>query len=191
VFDGRKDTPYASEIDLTNPLNMYGKSKLDGEENTKTGERALPDPANQLGIQRTGNSFVNKVLEWSRKNSLLRIVDDQVGSPTWARMLAEITILLLAQNQTNLHEKIRERSGIYHLAGSGYTSRYEWAKQILANDPHRAEQTVQALEPGSTKEFPTPATRPLFSALDCSRFEKTFGLRLPPWNSTLELAMAG
>ena len=190
VFDGRKDTPY-TEIDLTNPLNMYGKSKLDGEENIKQAGDAFLILRTSWVYSVRGNSFVNKVLGWSRKNSLLRIVDDQVGSPTWARMLAEITTLLLAQNETDLPEKIRERSGIYHLAGSGHTSRYEWAKQILANDPHRSEQTVQTLEPGSSKEFPTAATRPLFSALDCSRFEKTFGLRLPPWNSTLGLAMAG
>jgi dTDP-4-dehydrorhamnose reductase len=77
------------------------------------------------------------------------------------------------------------------LAGSGYTSRYEWAKQILASDPRRSEQIVQTIEPAPSAEFPTPAIRPLFSALDCSRLEKTFGLRLPPWNSILELAMAG
>jgi dTDP-4-dehydrorhamnose reductase len=131
------------------------------------------------------------VLGWSRKNSLLRIVDDQVGNPTWARLLAEITILLLAQNQANQYEKLREASGIYHLAGRGFTSRYEWAKQILANDPRRSEQVVQTIEPAHSDEFRTPAIRPLFSALDCAHFENTFGLRLPPWDSTLGLAMAG
>jgi dTDP-4-dehydrorhamnose reductase len=77
------------------------------------------------------------------------------------------------------------------VAGSGYTSRYEWAKQILANDPNRFEQMAQTIEPGRSEEFPTPATRPLFSALDCTYFERTFGLRLPPWDSTLKLAMTG
>jgi dTDP-4-dehydrorhamnose reductase len=106
-------------------------------------------------------------------------------------MLADMTTLLLAREQANGYEGLRERSGIYHLAGSGYTSRYEWAKQILAGDPRRSEQSVQSVEPGRSTDFPTPAVRPLFSALDCSRFEDTFGLRLPPWRSTLELAMAG
>ena len=189
VFDGRKDTPY-TESDITNPLNMYGKSKLKGEENIKQAGDAYLILRTSWVYSLRGNSFVNKVLGWSRKNSLLRIVDDQVSSPTWARMLAEITVLVLAQNQVDQYEKIRDRGGIYHLAGSGYTSRYEWAKQILANDPRRSEQTVQTLEPGSSEEFPTPATRPLFSALDCSHFENTFGLRLPPWNSSLDLALA-
>jgi dTDP-4-dehydrorhamnose reductase len=190
VFDGSKDSPY-TESDRTNPLNMYGKSKAMGEEHIQQAGDAYLILRTSWVYSMRGNSFVNKVLGWSRKNSTLRVVDDQVSSPTWARMLAEITVLLLAQNQENLREKIRERSGIYHLAGGGYTSRYEWAKHILANDPHRSEQIVQSLAPGRSEDFPTPAIRPLFSALDCTYFEKTFGFQLPPWNSTLELAMAG
>jgi dTDP-4-dehydrorhamnose reductase len=190
VFDGRAKTPY-TEMDPTNPLNMYGKSKLEGEEHIQQAAGAYLILRTSWVYSLRGNSFVNKVLAWARKNRTLRIVDDQVSGPTWARMLAEISVLALAQNQANGYESIRERSGVYHLAGSGYVSRYEWAKQILANDPLRAEQTVQAVEPVRSAEFPTPATRPLFSALDCSHFEETFGLRLPPWDRTLELAMAG
>jgi dTDP-4-dehydrorhamnose reductase len=190
VFDGQKGTPYV-ESDLTNPLNMYGKSKLLGEDHIKQAGGTYLILRTSWVYSLQGNSFVNKVLGWSRKHSLLRIVNDQVSNPTWARLLAEITILLLAQNQGNRYEKLREGSGIYHLAGGGYTSRYEWAKQILANDPHRSEQIVRTLEPGRSEEFPTPAIRPLFSAVDCTRFENTFGLRLPPWSNTLELAMAG
>ena len=100
------------------------------------GEENIKQAGNAYLILRTswvyglrGNSFVNKVLGWARKNSTLRIVDDQVSSPTWARMLAQITSLLLAQNQGNLYQNIHEQCGIYHLAGSGYTSRYEWANR--------------------------------------------------------------
>lgn len=190
VFDGRGNTPYR-ENDITSPLNMYGKSKLMGEESIQQAGGAYLILRTSWVYSLRGNSFVNKVLGWARKNSTLRVVKDQVSNPTWARMLAEITSLLLAQNHGSLYDQIHEQCGIYHLAGSGYTSRYEWAKQILANDPHRSEQTVQGIEPGLSEEFPTPATRPLFSALDCSRFEETFGLRLPPWSSTLKLAMTG
>ena len=190
VFDGKADAPYR-ETDFTNPLNTYGKSKLEGEENIRQATDSYLILRTSWVYSLRGNSFVNKVLGWSRKDKILRIVDDQVSGPTWARVLAEITMLSLAQNQANGYERLRERSGIYHLAGSGYTSRYEWAKQILAYDRRRAEQTVQTVEPSRSAEFPTPAIRPLFSALDCSRFEETFGLRLPPWGSTLELAMAG
>ena len=190
VFDGRGNTPY-TENALTSPLNVYGKSKLMGEENIGQAGDAYLILRTSWVYSLRGNSFVNKVLGWARKNRTLKIVDDQVSSPTWARMLAEITSLLIAQNRVNLHDRIHEQCGIYHLAGKGYTSRYEWAKQILANDPQRAEQTVQVIEPGRSEDFPTPATRPLFSALDCTHFEKTFGLQLPSWSSTLKLAMTG
>lgn len=190
VFDGKIKRLY-TETDATNPLNVYGNSKLMGEKNIKQASDAFLILRTSWVYSLRGNSFVNKVLGWARKNSMLKIVDDQVGNPTWTRMLAEITGLLLAQNQENLYDRIHEQCGIYHLAGSGYTSRYEWARQILASDPRRWEQTAQIIEPGRSEDFVTPAARPLFSALDCSHFENTFGLRLPPWSSTLKLAMAG
>ena len=188
VFDGGKNALY-TETDQTNPLNMYGKSKLMGEENIRQAGEAYLILRTSWVYSLRGNSFVNKVLKWSRQNKTLKVVSDQVSSPTWARTLAEITSFVLAQNKKDLYENIHERHGIYHLAGSGFTSRYEWAKQILANDPERSEQIVQAIEPALSEEFPTPAVRPLFSALDCSQFEETFGLQLPAWNSTLQLAM--
>jgi dTDP-4-dehydrorhamnose reductase len=188
VFDGRKNAPY-TESDQTNPLNVYGKSKLIGEENIRQAGDAYLILRTSWVYSLRGNSFVNKVLKWSRQNKNLKIVSDQISSPTWARMLAEVTSLVLAQNKKDLYENIHERRGMYHLAGNGSTSRYEWAKHILANDPERSEQIVQAIEPARSEEFPTPAVRPLFSALDCAHFQATFGLQLPGWNSTLQLAM--
>ena len=188
VFDGTSDVPY-TELDRTNPLNVYGQSKLMGEENIKQAGDAYLILRTSWVYSLRGNSFVNKVLGWARKNEVLKVVSDQIGNPTWARMLAGITSLMIAQNNSNLLEIIRERRGVYHMAGSGYTSRYEWAKQILANDPNLSEQVVQSLESALSKDFPTPATRPLFSALNCTRFEETFGLQLPAWDSALELAM--
>jgi len=188
VFDGKKDIPY-TENDPTHPLNTYGRSKLMGEENIKQAGDAYLILRTSWVYSLRGNSFVNKVLGWARKNENLKIVSDQISGPTWARMLAGITSLMLAQNNANLLEIIRERRSVYHLAGAGYTSRYEWAKEILVNDPNRTEQIVRDLEPARSDDFPTTAVRPLFSALDCTRFEDTFGLKLPNWNSTLKLAM--
>jgi dTDP-4-dehydrorhamnose reductase len=188
VFDGKKDIPY-TENDPTHPLNTYGRSKLMGEENIKQAGEAYLILRTSWVYSLRGNSFVNKVLGWARKNENLKIVSDQISGPTWARMLAGITSLMLAQNNANLLEIIRERRSVYHLAGAGYTSRYEWAKEILVNDPNRTEQIVRDLEPARSDDFPTTAVRPLFSALDCTRFEDTFGLKLPNWNSTLKLAM--
>jgi dTDP-4-dehydrorhamnose reductase len=188
VFDGRKNAPY-TETDPVNPLNMYGKSKVMGEENVKQAGEAYLILRTSWVYSVRGNSFVNKVLKWSRQNRNLKVVSDQVSSPTWARTLAEVTGFVLAGHKKDLYEAICERGGIYHLAGAGFTSRYEWAKQILANDAKRSEQIVQAIEPASSEEFPTPAVRPLFSALDCTLFEEKFGLRLPDWNESLRLAM--
>jgi len=188
VFDGKRDTPY-TENDPVNPLNVYGESKLKGEENVQQAGGAYLILRTSWVYSLRGNGFVNKVLGWARKNETLKIVSDQISTPTWARMLAEITNFVIVRNNANLLEIIRERRGVYHASCHGYTSRYEWAKQILANDPARTEQIVRSIEPALTGDFPTPAVRPLFSALDCTRFEKAFSLQLPDWSSILKLAM--
>ena len=188
VFDGAKGQPYV-ESDAPNPLSVYGQSKL-------AGEQAIQSVGGAYLIMRTAwvystrrDSFVAKVLQWARKNEHLKIVSDQVSNPTWARMLAETTALLLAQSGPDRAAYFNEKRGLYHLAGSGYASRFEWAQRILENDPHKDEQITRALEPAAPADFPTPAPRPLFSALDCARFEQTFGLRLPEWQTALRLAM--
>ena len=130
-------------------------------------------------------SFVTKVLEWARKKELLRVVDDQISNPTWARLLAESTTQILVNGVGCL----RERTGLYHLAGGGYATRYAWAQEILKLDPRKQEQIVKQLLPALSVDFPTPAQRPLFSALECRKFEQVFNLRLPPWDAALKLAM--
>lgn len=188
VFDGQKSSPYV-ETDPTNPLNIYGRSKLEGE------KTALQAHSKSL-IFRTSwvyslrkESFVTKVLAWSRQHKTLRVVSDQVSNPTWARMLAEITAQVVARGGRQPAGWLNERGGVYHLAGSGYASRLEWAQAILRFDPRPEEQTTTELLPASTTDFPTPAARPLFSALDCSLFESVFDLYLPNWLPSLKLAM--
>jgi dTDP-4-dehydrorhamnose reductase len=188
VFDGKKGGAY-TESDPAAPLGVYGQSKL-------AGELAIQAVGGAFLILRTSwvysmrrDSFVSKVLEWSRTQTTMRVVEDQVSNPTWCRMLAEITSQLLAMAGEHSSAWLKERSGIYHLAGWGYASRFEWAQAILANDPKREEQAIQELQPALTSEFPTPAQRPLFSALNCDRFFDTFGLKLPAWQDALRLAM--
>jgi dTDP-4-dehydrorhamnose reductase len=188
VFDGYKNQPY-SESDQPNPLNVYGASKL-------AGEAAIRQSGCQHLIFRLSwvyslrrSSFVTKVLEWARAQTILRVVSDQISNPTWCRVPAQATAdLLLSQTQDPL-PWLNERSGLYHLACTGYASRYEWAQEILTLDPHKAEQTVRRLEPALTAEFPTPARRPLFTALDCQLFTLTFGLQLPGWRAALQQAL--
>jgi dTDP-4-dehydrorhamnose reductase len=188
VFDGNNSQPY-QESDTPNPLGMYGKSKF-------AGEMVIQEIGGAFLILRTSwvyslrrDSFVTKVLSWARQQSSLRIVDDQVSNPTWCRMLAETTAQLLAKAGEQPHGWIKVRSGLYHLAGSGYTSRFDWAEKILEYDPLKDEQIVQELHPAKTSDFPAPALRPLYSALNCDLFTETFGLRLPDWEQALALAM--
>lgn len=191
VFDGKKGSPY-TETDAPNPINVYGLTKLHGEQAIQQVDGVyLIFRTSWVYTLRTSagslrrDSFVIKVLQWARQNEVLRIVDDQIANPTWARMLAEITSQVLARGEEYIHE----RAGLYHLAGSGFASRFEWARLILDLDPNRHEQMVKELLPAPTSDFLTPARRPLFSALNCDNFAATFGLRLPPWEATLRMAI--
>lgn len=188
VFDGLQRQPYV-ETDAPGPLGVYGKTKLEGE----------------LAVERTGGaylilrtawvyslrreSFVTKVLKWSRQNETLKMVTDQVRSPTWARLLAEATAQVLSLAGKHTIPWLAERKGLYHLAGSGQASMFEWAQEILVADPHREEQIVRQMIPAKTDQFPTPAQRPLYSVLDCRKFTDTFGICLPSWQGALRLAL--
>lgn len=188
VFDGKKGTPYV-ETDAPNPLNEYGRSKLAGEQAVQSaGGVALIFRTSWVYSLRVGG-FVNKVLQWSRQQEVMRVVDDQTGSPTWARMLAEATALVIARGGNDVRGFLHGREGIYHLAGSGVASRFEWAREVITRDPAKAEQVVKELLPAKSDEFPSQVTRPAYSALDCSRFENTFGIPVPDWKLGIRLAL--
>jgi dTDP-4-dehydrorhamnose reductase len=188
VFDGNKGSPYV-EIDATNPLNVYGQTKLEGEQAiAASGCVNLVLRTSWVYSMRTGG-FVTKVLQWARTQEVMRVVDDQISSPTSARMLAEVTALILAQGRNDVADYLREKGGLYHCAGGGSCSRYEWAKAILDLDPHKEEQVVKQLLPAKSREFPMLAKRPDFSALDCEKFEKILGVNISNWKNNLELSM--
>lgn len=182
VFDGALGRPY-TESDTPNPLNVYGESKLAGEESIQKAGGAYLILRTSWVYSMNGNNFVTKLLQWARKTPDLKVVDDQIGNPTSARALAEIISQLLAKAGDELFNFFEKNAGLYHLAGRGYASRFDLAKEIIALKP---DLTV-SLQPARTADFPAPAQRPLFSALDCALFESTFGLRLPEWQSALEL----
>ncbi len=188
VFDGEKGSPYV-ERDVPNPLNVYGMSKLEGEEAVRQAGGAYLILRTSWVYSLRQGGFVTKVLQWSRSQKVLRMVIDQVGSPTSARLLAEVTAQLLAKADMDRFRWIEERKGLYHLAGQGTASRYEWAQEIIKHDPHPEQQILQELQPALTAEFPSPARRPRFSALDCQEFTDTFGLYLPDWKNGLALTM--
>jgi nucleoside-diphosphate-sugar epimerase len=133
VFDGSKGTPYI-ETDEPHPLGVYGRSKLAGEEAIRSGKADYLILRTSWVYSRNRSSFVTKVLEWSRKQEVMSVVDDQVSNPTWARRLADVTARLLSKEPGFL----RERSGLYHVAGNGYASRMDWARKIIELDPNHA-----------------------------------------------------
>jgi dTDP-4-dehydrorhamnose reductase len=188
VFDGLKGSPYV-ETDISNPLGVYARTKLEGEQVVQqTGGVFLILRLSWMYSLRR-DSFVTKVLGWSRQQRSLRMVTDQIGNPIWARTAAEATAQLLAMGSADIVPWLAERSGLYHFVGPDHASRYEWAQAILRLDPQPQEQVTEQVLPALTDEFPTPARRPLFSALDSRKFSQTFGLHLPPWEAALRLAM--
>ena len=188
VFDGTKGSPYV-ETDTPKPLSVYGQTKLEGEQAVgASGCVNLVLRTSWVYSMRQGG-FVTKVLQWARTQEVMRVVDDQISGPTSARMLAEITALILAQGRDDVYGYLGEKGGLYHCAGGGSCSRYEWAKAILELDPHKEEQKVKELLPAKSSDFAVPANRPMVSVLNCERLNQKTGLSCPEWKSDLRMVM--
>ena len=128
------------------------------------------------------------MLRLGRERSELRIVNDQVGAPTWARFIAEATAQILRQLGDG-HNAIGDRAGIYNLTATGAVSWYGFASAIFTEANARLGMSPPKLIPITTAEYPLPARRPANSRLDNSRFSVTFGLTPPPWDKMLKLCM--
>lgn len=187
VFDGLGKRPYR-ESDPTNPINVYGASKLAGEESIAETNVAHWILRTSWVYSMRRDCFPMKVLKWVREKPEVSIASDQTGSPTWCRMLAEITAQLIT-TQNRLMEEMEKSSGVYHVAGRGFADRYEFAQAILELDPEDQEHIATQLLPARSEDFPKQARRPASSALDCSKFMNTFGLRIPDWRQGLHRAM--
>ena len=188
VFDGCSDTPY-KEDDRTNPLSVYGKSKL-------AGEKALAEAGIPFLILRTswvyslrGKNFLLSIQRLAKEKDSLRIVDDQIGAPTCARSIAMGTHKILGQclNQNWPETKDASLSGIFHLTCQGKTSWHGFAKEII-NLSGTGQNTV--LHPIPTSEYPTPATRPLNSLLSNEKIKKVFSFEMPQWEDALKDCMS-
>jgi len=172
VFDGTSPQPY-TEADKTNPLNVYGKTKLEGE-------KAIQQISGKHLIFRTswvygarGKNFLLTMLKLGKERELLKIVNDQAGAPTWSRMIAEVTANILIDP--------KDSWGIYHLTSSGQTTWFEFAKKIFAKS-----QMGVTIQPISTSEYPLPAIRPKYSVLSNEKLKKTFQICLPDWEESLD-----
>jgi len=184
VFDGQKTTPY-TEQDPTNPLGVYGKTKLAGEQAIQAVGGAHLILRTSWVYSRMGKNFLLTMLRLARERQELKVVNDQIGAPTWSRSIAEITAAIMFADL----DRWQDFNGIYHLSASGKTNWYEFAKEILANDPDRSKQIIEQLIPITTAEYPTPAQRPAYSLLDCSKLIDRFQLHIPDWLEVLKLAI--
>ncbi|MDR3388738.1 MAG: dTDP-4-dehydrorhamnose reductase [Rudaea sp.] len=186
VFDGQGSRPYR-EDDATAPLGVYGRSKL-------AGEQALRESGCDHLIFRTawvyaarGQNFLRTMLRLAGERDQVRIVDDQRGAPTPARLIASATALALARWLASDASRRAETLGTYHLCAQGECTWYEFARSIF----QRADSAVlighkPAIFPITTAEYPTRARRPAYSVLDTKRIRETFGLHLPPWEEGLD-----
>jgi dTDP-4-dehydrorhamnose reductase len=186
VFDGAKDGPYA-EDDPTGPLGVYGATKLAGEEAIQaTGGRYLIFRTSWVYGRRGGN-FLLTMQRLMRERPELKVVDDQIGAPTWSRLIAEATAQVLSQCLSPARAADRPQPwGTYHLTCAGETSWYGFAGAIAELTPMETRPRLTPI-PGSG--YPTPARRPANSRLDNGRLERVFGLRLPHWREALELCL--
>ncbi|WP_416137643.1 dTDP-4-dehydrorhamnose reductase [Halomonas sp. HK25] len=191
VYPGSGTAPWQEdenpwqEQDATGPLSVYGQTKLEGDQ-------AVQQSGCQHLIFRTswvysarGNNFMKTMLRLGRERDALKVVSDQVGAPTPARLIAQVTALALAPSKTL-------SSGIYHLAPGGETSWYGFACEIFRQAAERGKDL--AITPDNvasipTTEYPTPAQRPLNSRLCCQELERALGITLPSWQEQLALTL--
>ncbi len=170
VFDGRSDQPYV-ETDPAHPINTYGKSKL-------TGEQLLVESGCRYCILRVewtyglaGNNFVTKLMQRAKTDNVLKVVDDQIGSPTATTEVSKAICELI-------HKK---PEGLFHFAAAGYVSRYDVAKYIV----DKLSMDIGVV-PCKTSDFPSPATRPLNSRFDCSKIQTLLSEPIGHWQQSLE-----
>ncbi|MDY1546809.1 dTDP-4-dehydrorhamnose reductase [Luteibacter sahnii] len=184
VFDGTANRPYR-EDDPTNPLGVYGSTKLEGE-------RAIIASGCRHLILRTawvygqdGHNFLKTMLRLAGERPALRVVDDQQGTPTCALWIAQATAQIMNRWSKG------EQGGIVHLTASGQTTWYGFARVLLAEAYARGLiPALPIVEPVPTMEYPTPARRPAFSVLDGQLAERRFDLHRPAWNETLSELLA-
>ncbi|WP_295005649.1 dTDP-4-dehydrorhamnose reductase [uncultured Dechloromonas sp.] len=188
VFDGGKEGPYV-EGDPTGPLGVYGRTKLEGEEAVRAagGKSVIFRTSWVFGAR--GNNFVKTILRLAREKDSLNVVDDQVGSPTPAAMIATVTGVGLAMLRHGAALEPGE-SRLYHLAAARPVSWCGFARTIvgLAGQAPGFDLRLrpEAIAAIPSVDYPTPARRPMNSRLDCRRLESDFGLQMPDWQPYLE-----
>lgn len=175
VFDGQLNRPYL-ETDSVSPINVYGESKLRGEEEIQGNCRRylILRVSAVFGVH--GNNFVKTMLRLAREKEMLRVVADQVTCPTPAADIAA-TLLALCDFQT---------AGIFHYCGTNPISWYEFAKQTIAKAKQYETLRVKEIQAITTSEYPTAAKRPAYSVLNCEKIKSIYGINQPNWELGLD-----
>jgi dTDP-4-dehydrorhamnose reductase len=179
VFDGESKTPYREDAP-THPLNVYGASKLAGEDAiAASGADALVFRTSWVYASR-GKNFLLTMQRLAKERDEIKVVADQIGVPNWCRTLAQATARIVADGMPSLIE----RRGLYHLGAQGEASWYDFARAIIG------DVAKPRVVPIATADYPTPAQRPLYGVLDRSKFERVFGFALPSWREALAECLA-
>lgn len=175
VFDGNKNSPYAEEDDI-NPLSVYGQTKLDGE-------YKIQDVLTRFFIIRTswlyseyGNNFMKTMLRLGKQRTELSVVGDQIGTPTYAKDLAEVLLKIIIDDNQNY--------GIYHYSNKGEISWYDFAKEIFAISANNIK-----LNKIPSSAYPTPAVRPAYSVLSKEKIVENLKITIPNWKKSLKQAL--
>jgi dTDP-4-dehydrorhamnose reductase len=196
VFDGAKQTPYV-ESDMPGPLNIYGASKLAGEQEVAACGAACLTLRTSWVYGATGKNFLLNILRKARERDELRIVADQYGAPTWSYDLAAATVAVIdhliaqaASESRSVLDVAVESSGVYHACNAGETTWCGFADAAVQLARLRWPSGKFAhIIPITTAEYPPPARRPANSRLDCSKLAERFGVRLPMWDESLKRVM--
>ena len=177
VFGGDASAPYI-EDHPTAPINVYGHTKLEGEQSIRASGCIHLILRTSWIYSRQGKNFLLTIERLAEERTTLTVVADQCGTPNWARELARATVALAGIGR----DELAARTGLYHLSGRGETTWHGFAKAIVAS--MRIAHAV-AVEPISTADYVTPARRPAYSVLDTTKLERAFGLVLPRWEDSL------
>ncbi len=187
VFDGSGDQP-RRETDATGPLNVYGRTKLAGEDAIRaSGCRHLILRTSWVYAARGGN-FARTMLRLAAERDALNVIDDQIGAPTGAELLADVT----AHTARQLLQDASV-SGTYHCAAAGFVSWHAYASHVIEQARSQGQVlkvSASAVHRIPTSAYPTPAQRPLNSRLDTGLLQRTFGLHLPPWQQGVDRMLA-
>lgn len=175
VFDGESQTPY-KETDTPNPKSVYGETKLEGEQKIQLAIKKYFIIRTSWLYSEHGNNFMKTMLRLGNELPKLGVVNDQKGTPTYAKNLAIVILKFI--EATNLD------FGIYHYSNKGETTWYEFAKEIFEQS-----KTVVELKPIKTADYPTAAARPKYSVLDTSKVESALNIAIPSWQKSLEKAL--